>query len=68
MFNFNNVRQYHRNDSVDYNDPSRYLYEFFTHKNYMKFREKFLKLKSVDLWEKLEAKYSKDIKFGTPQK
>ena len=32
VFSFQRIMFWKRKDSVDYNEPSRYLYEFFTHK------------------------------------
>jgi len=42
VFNFNTFKSQRRKDSVDYNEPSRYLYEFFTDKKFIKFRSKFI--------------------------
>lgn len=43
VFSFKKFRQCRRKDSVDYNEPSRYLYEFFTHKKFSKFRDTYVK-------------------------
>jgi hypothetical protein len=42
VFSFNRFKTHRRKDSVDYNEPSRYLYEFFSHKKFVKFRTKYI--------------------------
>jgi hypothetical protein len=43
VFCFSLIKDARRKDSVDYNEPSRYLYEFFTHKKFRKFRDRYLR-------------------------
>lgn len=42
VFSFNRFKTQRRKDSVDYNEPSRYLYEFFSHKKFSKFRTSYI--------------------------
>ena len=66
IFSFKKIRYWQRKDSVDYNEPSRYLYEFFTHRRYQKFREEYLKysndsysLKSPESWTEVKKSINK---------
>lgn len=44
VFSFQKMRKNRRNIvSVDYNEPSRYLFEFYSHKRFDSFKHKYLK-------------------------
>lgn len=56
---FSDKMLWYKLEPIDYVNPSRYLYEFFTSKNYSKFHEKFIKFKS-------EGSINKDSEISKP--
>jgi hypothetical protein len=68
VFSFKKFIRRKRKDTVDYNEPSRYLYEFFAHKKFPKFKKAYEKFAN-DTKMKSQAKLpQKSIKVFNQDK